>query len=83
MAEQETEKKSFIDHLDQLAPLVQPRDQTLTYFGFEKKSLREFAETLGKKGINRIVPIGQALDFSTTWDGYVLLTELTQRISIL
>jgi len=75
--------ESFLDDLALLAPLVQAKDQTLTYFGFDKKTLREFVGTLGKKGLNRIVPIGQALDFSTTWDGHVLLTELTQRISVL
>ncbi|MBF0279060.1 MAG: hypothetical protein HQM13_14765 [SAR324 cluster bacterium] len=75
--------ETFLEDLSQLGPLVQPKDQTLSYFGFDKRNLRNFASKLGKRGLHRIVPIGQSLDFSTTWDGYVLLTELTQRISIL
>ena len=33
-------------------------------------------------GIDRIVPIGQALNINLVWDGYDLTTKLTREIEI-
>ena len=35
-----------------------------------------------KFGIDRIVPIGQALDISMIWDGYDLTSSLTRAIEL-
>jgi hypothetical protein len=72
----------FIRGLDQIAAIAQGNDQTLTYFGFSREDLRNLLGLLNGKGIDRIVPVGQALNFSEIWDGYVLLNELTKRIAI-
>ena len=58
------------------------RYQTLTYFGLDKSFLREFVIKNNLKGIDRIVPIGQALDISFFWDGYDLNKILTRMIDI-
>jgi hypothetical protein len=63
-----------------LAQVVKRRDQTLTYFGFDRQEMEAFAQALNGKGIDRIVPIGQALTFNRFWDGYDLLQELTRRV---
>lgn len=72
----------FIAALEDLAPVVQPNDQTLTYMGFTREDMAAAAPVLCTMGIDRIVPVGQALAFSPVWDGYVLLAELTRRISV-
>lgn len=72
----------FLGNWDELILVVQAKDQTVTYFGFEKKTLQDFIISVGGKGIDRIVPIGQAMNFSPVWDGYVLLNELTKRITL-
>ena len=72
----------FTAALEDLAPAVQPNDQTLTYMGFTREDMAAAAPVLCTTGIDRIVPVGQALAFSPVWDGYVLLTELTRRISV-
>ncbi|HVO97880.1 MAG TPA: acyl-CoA reductase [Bryobacteraceae bacterium] len=66
-----------------IAPHIQRRHQTLTYFGFEPAELLGFVQQLQGRGIDRVVPIGQALRFSTVWDGYDLLDELTRAVVIL
>jgi hypothetical protein len=66
--------------LSSLKEIVQRRDQTLTYFGFDRQQIQAFAHVLNGRGIDRIVPIGQALTFNRYWDGYDLLQELTRRI---
>ena len=73
----------FINNPEELTELVSSKDQTLTYFGFSKKALKNFVSKVNGKGINRIVPIGQALNFSPIWDGYSLLNEFTKRVQII
>jgi hypothetical protein len=64
-----------IDDLTHLAPILKKKDQTLTYFGFSDTELRKFVLSLRGRSIDRIVPIGQALQFNRFWDGYDLLHE--------
>jgi hypothetical protein len=71
-----------ISRLDELIPFVQRRDQTMTYFGFEAAELRALAARLNGRGIDRMVPAGQALKFDRFWDGYDLLQELTRHVYI-
>ncbi len=73
----------FLKNLDELSELVSQKDQTLAYFGFSKEELKNFAEKVNGKGIDRIVPIGHALNFAPVWDGYSLLNELSKRVSII
>lgn len=61
---------------------ISSHDQALTYFGFENSLLDKFAHDLKGKGPTRIIPIGEALNFSSVWDGYDLLQELTRCIEI-
>ncbi|HHY74152.1 MAG TPA: acyl-CoA reductase [Bacillus bacterium] len=68
--------------LAELAPVFNEKDQTLSYYGFTKKELVEFVMTLQGRGIDRIVPVGQALDFHEIWDGYHLLTYFTREIDL-
>ncbi len=68
--------------LAELAPLVDRRDQTMTAFGFSRAELTRFAEAVGGRGIDRIVPFGSALTFAAVWDGYDLLHEFTRQTTI-
>ncbi len=72
----------FLESTDELVPLVSRKDQTLAYFGFSKNELNDLAQKINGAGIDRIVPIGQALNFSSSWDGYSLLSELSKRVHI-
>ena len=56
--------------------------QTLTYFGFSKKFLQSFFKTNNFNGIDRVVPIGQALNINLIWDGYDLTKILSREIEI-
>lgn len=68
------------DDLDDLHGFIERQDQTLTTFGFDASRLREWARTAG--GIDRIVPIGEALTFNRIWDGYDLLHEFMRRVEV-
>ncbi len=67
--------------LDQLAPLVNERYQTLCVQGVETKAMREFIVRNGLRGIDRVVPVGRALDMEIVWDGYDLIGSLSRLIT--
>lgn len=74
--------ESFVDALDAIAVVANHSAQTLTHAGFSEVELHEASGTLCRNGFDRVVPVGQALVFSPVWDGYVLLGELTRRVTI-
>ena len=57
------------------------RCQTVAYIG-NRKMLTPLLES-GVKGIDRVVPVGQTMDFGFIWDGYDLYERLTRTVSIL
>ncbi|GAB3865813.1 acyl-CoA reductase [Dactylosporangium cerinum] len=71
-----------VDSLAELAPAIQRKDQTLSQYGFTMSELDDFVTTLAGRGLDRIVPFGQALTFAGTWDGLDLLHEFTRIITI-
>ncbi|GAA0716841.1 gamma-glutamyl phosphate reductase [Dactylosporangium roseum] len=71
-----------IGSLAELAPVIRRKDQTLSQFGFTMSELDDFVTTLAGRGIDRIVPLGQALTFAGVWDGLDLLHEFTRIITI-
>ena len=58
------------------------KDQTITAHGFTDEELTAFARSLHGRGVDRIVPFGEALSFGSLWDGYDLLAELTRTIDV-
>ena len=68
--------------LNSIVSFIQRADQTLASFGIPEKELRTFIHNLNGRGIDRVVPFGQALRFSRYWDGYDLLAEFTRKTSI-
>jgi len=74
----ETERES----IQQTADIFTERDQTLAYYGFEHEQLKELALSLPSRALDRIVPIGTALDFNTVWDGSNLLEVFTREVDL-
>ncbi len=68
--------------LDDLAPFVVRKDQTMTVSGIDGERLARFVRRVNGRGIDRIVPFGEALTFGRYWDGYDLLAELTRRVVV-
>lgn len=56
--------------------------QTITYFGLSETERETLALESGKLGVDRIVPIGQALDFGPYWDGYDFWSDLTRVVIV-
>jgi hypothetical protein len=71
-----------IDALDRLAPLVSDRYQTVLYHGIDPLLLRGLVIDKRLRGIDRIVPIGKAMDIDIVWDGYDLAMELSRIVDV-
>lgn len=69
--------------LDEIAPVVNNKYQTLAYYGYEKRELEEFVLRNRLIGIDRIVPFGETTTFSLTWDGMNLIERMSRIIDIL
>lgn len=69
-----------VEQLSDVAAIMIDKDQTLAYFGFAREELVELVEAIQTRGIDRIVPIGQALDFHGVWDGQSFLTSFTREV---
>lgn len=69
--------------LDEIAPIVNDKYQTLAYYGFTQQELADFVLCNHLTGIDRIVPFGETTAFSLTWDGMNLIERMSRIIDIL
>jgi len=71
-----------LPELDALAPIVNERYQTLTLQGIEAAVVRQWITHNRLRGVDRVVPVGKALDMDVVWDGYDIVSSLSRVISI-
>ena len=74
--------ETSIDDLSDIFDVVTEKYQTLTYFGVDSSLLRDAVIKSNLRGIDRIVPIGKALDIGVIWDGYDLVRNLSRIVSL-
>ena len=74
--------ETTIESLEELVPVLGRKDQTLATFGFSDDELRRLVGKLNGRAIDRVVPIGQALQFGRFWDGLDLLLEFCRQIHL-
>lgn len=69
--------------LDEIAPIVNEKYQTLAYYGFTQQELADFVLRNRLTGIDRIVPFGETTAFSLTWDGMNLIERMSRIIDLI
>lgn len=76
----------FFEHaltdLSELCAVITEKFQTITYFGIDAVALREELIAANVRGIDRIVPVGKAMDIDVIWDGHDLVRELSRIVSV-
>lgn len=65
-----------------LYDIINEKYQTITYYGIDANELRTEIIEHNLTGVDRIVPVGKAMDIDVFWDGHDLLRELSRKISI-
>ena len=56
--------------------------QTVTYFGFDPEEVRKMVLNNRLRGIDRIAPVGKAMDVGVIWDGYDLVRLLSRLVNV-
>lgn len=72
-----------IDRLDEIAPVINIKYQSLGYYGFSHEDLAEFIMRNRLQGLDRIVPIGETTAFALTWDGFNLIDTFSRVATVL
>ena len=71
-----------VNKLNSISKFINKKYQTLTYYGEKKENLKKFIIQNNILGIDRVVPIGQALEIGLYWDGYDLNSSLSRIVEI-
>jgi len=66
--------------IDEIAPIVTRKFQTLSYYGIQREELQQFVLRNRLVGIDRCVPIGKTLDFDIVWDGWDLIGSMSRIV---
>ena len=69
-----------IKNLKDIKKICNSKFQTLTYFLNKNSILENFLKENNFVGVNRIVPIGKALEMSLNWDGNDLIRIMSKKI---
>jgi hypothetical protein len=62
--------------------IVTERCQTVTYFGLDPIDIEKRVRKLSLLGVDRIVPVGAALDIGIIWDGIDIVRSLTRILEV-
>ena len=65
---------------DVLKNIADAKCQTLTYFGVDEAALVNYVVDHHLTGVDRIVPVGKALDIGVYWDGFDIVRSLSRVI---
>ena len=67
--------------MSDITPYLRRNEQTVTYFGVQPMDL---AKNLMNSGciVDRIVPVGQALEMGVHWDGKDILSLLSHEMKV-
>lgn len=68
-----------LSNLKQLNPMLTQAHQTLTVWGVEATELKNWLSTV-HTGLDRVMPVGQALSFSPDWDGVNLIEQFSRKV---
>jgi hypothetical protein len=68
-----------LSDLKQLTPMLTQAHQTLTVWGVEPNLLKNWLTSV-HTGVDRVIPVGQALSFSPDWDGVNLIEQFSRKV---
>ena len=70
-----------IKNLDEIIPKFRKNEQTITYYGLDPIDINNSLEK-GQISIDRIVPIGSALEIGLIWDGKDIIRHLSKYTQV-
>lgn len=71
-----------ISEMTEIEDLLDEKVQTIGYFGYMPADFLSEDVSGIRRSVDRIVPLGQALAFELTWDGYDLIRYLSRHVVV-
>ncbi len=71
-----------LDDVTEIKKFLDRTTQTITHMGLDEFEKDNLKEVMSKSGGYRLVPVGEALNFSYLWDGVDLILHMTRKISV-
>lgn len=68
--------------LEEIVPVVTEKYQTVTWFGLDPEEIRAVVLKHRLRGIDRITPVGKAMDIGVIWDGYDMVRMLSRLVNV-
>lgn len=68
------------ESLDEIVPLLGKSCQSVEVYGIDPQEIKDLVFRHGIRGVDRIVPVGQALGISLCWDGFDMISQLSRVI---
>ncbi|MCC2606253.1 acyl-CoA reductase [Planctobacterium marinum] len=72
-----------IESIEQLTNVIDEKCQTISHFNIDQTLLIKLINELPINTVDRVVPVGQALNFSIVWDGYDLTEYLSRKVTVI
>ena len=71
-----------IEQFADMLPACGERCQTLTYYGVRPEDLWSFVNEFRPRGLDRMVPVGNSMNFSLIWDGCDLIRTMSRKLEV-
>lgn len=68
--------------MSEIYNIISEKYQTITHFGIDAQNLRDDIIAKKLRGVDRIVPIGKAMDIGVIWDGHDIIAELSRAVNL-
>ncbi len=70
------------NNINEIWEVINEKYQTITYYGIKPETIFNSLKKANVLGVDRIVPIGQALEIGHIWDGFDIIRTLSRCISV-
>ncbi|MBR0149849.1 MAG: hypothetical protein IJP89_00630 [Synergistaceae bacterium] len=70
-----------IGSLEEMCSIITRKCQTVTYFGIKAEAVRDVVIRRRLMGVDRVVPVGRAMDINIIWDGFDIVRTLSRIIT--
>jgi hypothetical protein len=71
-----------IASLEEFFNYTTKKDQTVVVSGIEKEEILKALKTTTPKGVDRVVKLGDAMEFNYLWDGFDMLSSLCRIVDV-
>ncbi|QIR13949.1 acyl-CoA reductase [Shewanella aestuarii] len=68
-----------LTNLNDLTPMLMPYHQTVSHWGFEQSKISQWQQSV-LTGVDRLVHVGQGINFDEIWDGLNLVNSFSRTV---